>query len=214
MTGQLDVERDRVDARRALDEGHAVGALGGHEGLEAVLVRQVDQEAGEVLVVLDDDQDAVVRADGGAVVLDLGVLQHGLGRVGRVDVAHHRHDVGPRLGAGGARGARRGVDLRNVEREHAAPPGRAREANLPAEQAGDLAADGEAEAGPAVLAARASVRLLERLEDDLLLVSRDPDAGVVNGDRDHGARPIEGLEVRAPALRHRSRRGARRAPAR
>jgi len=40
-----------------------------------------------------------------------------------------------------------------------------------------LAADGQAQAGAAVLAAGAAVRLLERLEDDLLLVRRDADAG-------------------------------------
>src|SRR6266404_3224773 len=52
----------------------------------------------------------------------------------------------------------------------------------PAEQAGDLATDGEAQSGAAVLAARAAVRLLERLEDDLLLLERDADAGI--GDRE------------------------------
>ena len=48
------------------------------------------------------------------------------------------------------------------------PPSRLRE----------LAADREAEAGAAVLAAGAGVGLLEGLEDDLLLLRRDADAGV------------------------------------
>jgi hypothetical protein len=45
---------------------------------------------------------------------------------------------------------------------------------LAAEQAGELAADREAEAGAAVLAAGGAVGLLERLEDDLLLVRGMP----------------------------------------
>ena len=57
--------------------------------------------------------------------------------------------------------------------------------DLAAEQARQLAADGEAEAGAAILAAGAAVGLLERLEHDLLLVGRDADAGVADleGDR-------------------------------
>ncbi len=53
---------------------------------------------------------------------------------------------------------------------------------LAAQQAGDLAADRQAEAGAAIFAAGRAVGLLERLEDQLLLVLRDADAGV--GDRD------------------------------
>src|SRR5262249_6472528 len=60
-------------------------------------------------------------------------------------------------------------------------------------------ADGEAEAGAAVLAAGAAVRLLERLEDDLLLVRRDADAGVAHGDRERRARAAQHLVVRIPA---------------
>ena len=52
------------------------------------------------------------------------------------------------------------------------------DAQVAAEQAGDLAADREAEAGAAVLAAGRAVGLLERLEDQPLLVLRDADAGV------------------------------------
>ena len=64
-------------------------------------------------------------------------------------------------------------------------PGLLREADLAAEQVRELAADREAEAGAAVLAAGAGVGLLERLEDELLLLGRDADAGVGDheGDR-------------------------------
>ena len=57
-----------------------------------------------------------------------------------------------------------------VQRERAALARRALEADLAAEQARELAADREAETGAAVLAAGAAVGLLERLEDELLLL--------------------------------------------
>ena len=44
--------------------------------------------------------------------------------------------------------------------------------------------DREAEAGAAVLAARRAVGLLERLEDQPLLVLRDADAGIGDRERD------------------------------
>ena len=82
-----------------------------------------------------------------------------------------RHACGRACGLGGD-------TPREVERERAPLPGRAREPDLAAEQAGDLAADRQAEARAAVLPARAAVGLLEGLEDDLLLVSGNADAGV------------------------------------
>ena len=67
-----------------------------------------------------------------------------------------------------------------IERERAAHAGRADQPDLAAEQPGDFAADRQAQARAAVLAARAAVGLLERLEDDLLLVRRNADAGVAS----------------------------------
>ena len=64
-------------------------------------------------------------------------------------------------------------------------PGVALDVDLAAEQARDLAADREPEAGAAVLAAGGAVGLLERLEDELLLVLRDADAGVGDREGDH-----------------------------
>jgi hypothetical protein len=57
--------------------------------------------------------------------------------------------------------------------------------DLAAQQVRQLAADGEPEAGAAILAAGAGVGLLEGLEDDLLLLRRDADARVVHGEFDH-----------------------------
>ncbi len=62
--------------------------------------------------------------------------------------------------------------------ERAALTGCAVQLDLAAEEAGQLAADGEPESGAAVLAAGAAVGLLEGLEDDLLLVGGDADARV------------------------------------
>ena len=79
----------------------------------------------------------------------------------------------------------RDVGLRQVQGERAAHSGSALQTDLTAQQARQLAADGEAQTGAAVLAAGGAIRLLERLEDDSLLVLRNADAGVGDGERDH-----------------------------
>ena len=68
---------------------------------------------------------------------------------------------------------------------------RAAQLDLAAQQEGELAADGEAQAGAAVLAAGAGVGLLERLEDDALLLGRDADAGIGDLERHHVGRALE-----------------------
>ena len=97
------------------------------------------------------------------------------------------------------RRARAGVHGRQVEREGAAEAGRAAQGQLAAQQLGQLAADGEAEARAAVLAAGAGVGLLEGLEHDLLLLDRDADAGVGDLEGHHRARLVERHVVGAPA---------------
>src|SRR5215470_14549947 len=69
--------------------------------------------------------------------------------------------------------------------EGAPAAGRADEMNLSPEKPGDLAADGQAQPGAAVLPARAAVRLLEGFEDDLLLVGGDADARVGHREGEH-----------------------------
>src|SRR5216684_4108399 len=61
--------------------------------------------------------------------------------------------------------------------------------DLAAEQAGEPPADRQAEAGSAVFAARAGVGLLERLENNSLLLRRDADPGVGDLER-HNARGL------------------------
>jgi len=58
-----------------------------------------------------------------------------------------------------------------------------------AEQIRQLATDGQSQAGAAVFAAGAGVGLLERLEDDLLLLRRDADAGVRDLEGHHRGEP-------------------------
>ena len=70
--------------------------------------------------------------------------------------------------------------LRHVELERAALVGGADDGDLAAQQARDFAADRQPETGAAVLATRAAVGLLERLEDDPLLGGRDTDPGVAH----------------------------------
>ena len=97
---------------------------------------------------------------------------------------------------GGRRGRSRAADRgrrrthiveRQIQRESAAVALTALQANFAAEQIRQFAADRQAQARAAVLAACAGVRLLERLEDDLLLVGRDADAGVAHLEGDDGA---------------------------
>src|SRR6185436_7900075 len=86
-----------------------------------------------------------------------------------------------------------------VEREGAALARRALDADLAAEQPRELAADGEPEPGAAVLPAGSAVGLLKGLEDEPLLLRRDADAGVDDGEGDALA-PGGGDVERDPAL--------------
>src|SRR5437899_938127 len=72
-----------------------------------------------------------------------------------------------------------------IEREGAPLRRRALDVNLATEQARDLSADRQAETRASVLPARRTVGLLERLEDELLLVARDADARILHRERDH-----------------------------
>src|SRR5436309_66030 len=84
----------------------------------------------------------------------------------------------------GARCERRpGIFQRQIEREGRALAGQAAQVDLAAEQARELAADRKTEAGAAIFAAGAGVGLLERLEDQLLLLERNADAGVRHFER-------------------------------
>ena len=70
--------------------------------------------------------------------------------------------------------------------------------NLTAEQSCDLAADRKTQSRAAVLAAGGAIGLAERFEDDLLLVVRNADAGIVHLECDHVPSAVQDLVVRIP----------------
>ena len=182
---QVDVEGDRV---RLVVPRHrqADVAARRRQALEAFLVRHVQQDVRERQVVLDDQQDAIAVADRVAIVLDVA-----LGDQRFVDPVHGAlgGDPGGHFAALIHRPGRielgRRVDARQVEREGAARADLAGQPDLAAEQPGDLPADRQPEAGAAVLPAGRAVGLLERLEDDAVLVGRNADAGVGDPEGDH-----------------------------
>ena len=75
------------------------------------------------------------------------------------------------------------------------------ELDFAAQEHGQFAADGQAEAGAAVFARRAGVGLLEGLEDEPLLLRRDADARVLDGEGDDLPRLAEHRVIGAPARR-------------
>ena len=197
---QEDVERDR---RRQVLLGQRDRRLPavGHDALEALVARQAEQDAGVVRIVVDDEQHVVALADVVAIVGDdllrLRDGEHGHGEHGSAaGIVDGRRGHGTRTG-------RTRVGDRQVERERAALAGRADQPDLAAEQRRQLAADREAEAGAAVLAAGAGVGLLERLEDQPLLLGRDADAGVGDLDRDRALHEPQNRMIRRPSGDHR-----------
>ena len=107
-----------------------------------------------------------------------------------------------------------GVMQRQVQREDAALAVHARQLDLAAEQHRQLAADGQAEAGAAVLARRAGIGLLEGLEDQALLFGRDADAGVLHGEGHDLLCVVEYRVIGAPAVAKPCQRARRRGRAR
>src|SRR5690606_32570719 len=108
--------------------------------------------AGEVRIVLDDQQHLVVRLD------DVAVVLHGILAGGPEQRAVAAGGKGRGRGGGGDRRADgSGVVKRQIQREGAALAVHAGELDLAAEQGGELAADREAETGAAVFARGAGV---------------------------------------------------------
>ena len=75
------------------------------------------------------------------------------------------------------------------------------EPDFAAQERGQFAADGQAQPGAAVLARRAGVGLLESLEDKPLLLRRDADARVLDGEGDHLLGLAQNGVIDAPARR-------------
>ena len=141
----------------------------GDDAFEALVARQAQQNAGIVRIVLDDQQHQVALLDRrrGRPAMRL-LARHRAAPGSAGSMAERR--LGDRVATVAEAGP--GVAQRQVEREGAALAGDAREPDFAAQQRRQLAADGQAQAGAAVLAAGAGVGLLEGLEDDLLLLRR------------------------------------------
>src|SRR5215469_6764883 len=100
--------------------------------------------------------------------------------------------------SGGYRSSR--IDLRQIQSKGASLPGSASQLNLPAQQAGQFAADGQSQSGSPVLAARAGVGLLEGFEDNSLLLLRNANAGIGNFKGNHRYVSTENRVILAPTL--------------
>src|SRR5437868_13000742 len=72
--------------------------------------------------------------------------------------------------------------------------------NLTAQQPRDFAADRQPEPSPAKFAARRPIFLLERLEDETLLLARDADTRILNCERNHHFRLIQRAVRKATTL--------------
>src|SRR6185295_9324626 len=96
------------------------------------------------------------------------------------------------------------MSLRQEQGKGAALARGAGQSNFSAEQPRNFPADRQAKACAAILAAGAAVRLLEGLKDELLLLGRDANAGVGDGECDDRARMIEHFLARAPTFGNRS----------
>ncbi len=75
--------------------------------------------------------------------------------------------------------------------------------NFAAEEIGQLAADGEAQAGAAIFPAGAGVGLLKRFENQFLLLLGNANAGIGHLEGNNGRRMVEDGMFGAPAARRR-----------
>src|SRR6476469_4740494 len=92
-----------------------------------------------------------------------------------------------------------GIGDRQIQSECAADTRRTAQLDFPAQKARQFAADCEAQPGSAVLAAGASIGLLECLENDFLFLDRNSDASVGDLESDDGLRLAENRVCRGPA---------------
>ena len=185
LVRQVQVQQDRVGpVLRGGDEALAGG--GGEHALVAQLVGQIAQDAAEAFVVLDHQDVAGLGIEHVAVVVD---VRHRRQRArGRRDARRRRRG---RSGGGlwlrlrwrgicGGPGKLHGQG----QREDAALARGARDDQVAAQQPREIAGDGEAQAGAAVLAVGPAVGLAEGLEDHVLLFGRDADALIGDAEAD------------------------------
>ena len=123
----------------------------------------------------------------------LGDAQLDAGQLGDVECADYRSSDRP--GRGG-RGRLRG----EVHGEDAAVARLAGHGDLTTQEADQLTTDRQAEAGSSIEAGGGAVTLRERLEDPLLLLRLDADAGVADHEREHRSGFRQRVHLRAPPV--------------
>ena len=189
--------RGQHDAVRTvgLGEGQPGLAAQRDDPLEPLAANRVEHGASLVGVVEDREQDAVAGVDLAAIVAyvdQLGLRAMPVARAVRqllLSVLRRRGrqrlelDVHPLAGRPPTVAGH--VGGREEQRERGPGAGCALHADLTAEHECQLARDRQAQAGAAVAPAGGAVGLLERLEDELELVRRDPDTGVCHGEAEH-----------------------------
>ena len=201
---QLHVEDDRVGLELVCEGEPGVAALR-DDPLEASFTCDLELRAGELGVVLHDQDNAISVLDLLAVVADVARQEQRrieLGRLECRDCGRSRRTIVAALGRehhtlyDGALRLRM-LDVpergRQEERERTPLAEGALDMDLAAEQTCDLTADGESEPGPAISPARRPVGLLERFEDQAQLVLRNADARVLDRKLEYRLRPGESL---------------------
>src|SRR6478752_5076541 len=153
-----------------------------HQHFEAFVMREIAKQACIVRIVFDDQQRRIVFVYVGSVVRNRfkwlladihgGQLQRG---------ARYRSYAVFRTNAG--RRAR--VRPWQVQRERTTLAENASQLTFSAQQAGQLAADGETQSRSTVFTAGAGIRLLKCLKDDSLLFGWDTDSSITDFESNH-----------------------------
>ena len=198
---QLDVERNRVRPMAMRERQSRVAARSDNPA-KSHLPRHFEQGRREGVVVFDNQHHLVPGRDHAAVVGEVRhqlVLEDGRKRRRLLHVTHAAiHFCRRRQPVLQPEAGQSLAYLRQVEREGAALAHGAPQPDVAAEQPRELLADRQAQPGAAVLPAGRAVRLLERLEDDLVLLRRNADARVDDGERHCGRSQFDQRIARRP----------------
>ena len=201
MSGR-NTSSDTAVGRYLRASAQRLGAVLRDQRLEAAVAREVQQHLRVVRIVLDDQQRRARRARGSRD--RRGCPRRAAPAARSAGTAPARSSTAPSARRGCLPYAGPMYVERQIQRERAAAARHAGQADLAAEQMRQLAADGETEARAAVLARGAGVGLLERLEDDPLLLRRNADAGIAHRELDHRRRlrSASGDPSIQPPVRH------------
>ena len=171
----------QAEKRRATQRSRMTYSLGqhkrfrtarGHTDFESLVPREITQHPRVMCIVLDNHEDRIVRLQIVAFVGNLldHMFRHSCRRYLRRPDGRSESLFSAIVGRSCTR-RRTHIGLRQVERERASAARGAPKLNFSSKQAGQFAADRQAQSGSAVLAAGAGICLLKRLKNDSLLLS-------------------------------------------